>query len=70
MARHSVIIRGVNKNIGTEEAAKKIGKVFEQRFGKSFVISCNTYRQQKQPQKLYRKVKFYKKKFEQAKDLF
>lgn len=29
VARHSVIIRGVNRDIGTEEAAKKIGKVFE-----------------------------------------
>lgn len=66
--RHSVIIRGVNRDIGTEEAAKKIGKVFEQRFGKSYVISCNTYRQSKQPQKLYRKVTLNRKKFEQARD--
>jgi len=47
IARHSIIIRGVNRLIGTEEAAKKIGKVFELRFGKSQVMSCNTYRQSK-----------------------
>jgi len=34
VARHAVIIRGVNRNIGTFEASKKIGKVFESRFGK------------------------------------
>ena len=44
VARHSVIIRGVNRLIGTEEAALKIGKVFEQRFGKDHVVACNTYR--------------------------
>ena len=29
VASHSIIIRGVNTEIGTEEASKKIGKVFE-----------------------------------------
>jgi hypothetical protein len=35
VARHSIIIRGVNRKIGTEEAAKKIGKIFESRFLKN-----------------------------------
>ena len=44
VARHSVIIRGVNTQIGTEEAAKKVTRLFDQRFGKDQVISCNTFR--------------------------
>lgn len=28
VARHAIIIRGVNRNFGTEEVAKRIGKVF------------------------------------------
>lgn len=65
VAKHSVIIRGVNTQIGTEEAAKKVTKLFEQRFGKEQkdpVVSCNTFRKSNQFQKLYRKVKTYRKK--------
>ena len=59
VASHSVIIRGVNTEIGTEEAAKKIGKVFEQRFKKSNVISCNTFRKCYPLKKLWRDVQIY-----------
>jgi len=55
-----VIIKGVNRNIGTEEASRRVSRVFESRFGKGQVIQCNTYRQSKQAQKLFRKVKIYK----------
>lgn len=67
VARHAVIIRGVNRNIGTVEVAKKVGRVFEQRFGKEKVISCNTYRQSKQANKLHRKMKHYQKKLKDIK---
>jgi hypothetical protein len=39
VARHSVIIRGVNPDIGTERAARKVGLVFETRF-KNQLITC------------------------------
>ena len=44
VARHAVIIRGVNRNIGTNEVAKRIRKLFEIRFSRDQVVSCNTYR--------------------------
>ena len=34
VARHAIIIRGVSRDIGTNEVARKIGKLFEQRFTK------------------------------------
>ena len=44
VARHSVVITGVNPHIGTEEASQNVKKVFKKRFGKEKVVSCNTYR--------------------------
>lgn len=44
VARHSVVITGVNPHIGTEEASQNVKKVFKKRFGKEKVLSCNTYR--------------------------
>jgi len=61
-----VIIRGIDTEIGTEEASYQILKMFEARFGKGNVMSCNCYRLSKQPKKLYRKLKFYKKKYDET----
>lgn len=66
VANHSVIIRGINVELGTEEASQQVAKIFENRFGERFVISVNTFRPSKQPKKLYRKVKYYRKKYEEA----
>ena len=65
VASHSVIIRGVNTEIGTEEASKKISKVFEQRFKKHNVISCNTFRKSYPLKKLWQNVKIYKSKLDE-----
>lgn len=67
VARHTVIIRGVNRDIGTNEVARKIGKVFEQRFEKEQVISCNAYRQSKLANKIYSKVKSCEQKLKDTK---
>jgi hypothetical protein len=66
VANHSVIIRGINTELGTEEASQQVQKIFENRFGERFVISVNTFRPSKQPKKLYRKVKYYRKKYDEA----
>lgn len=68
VSSHSVIIRGVNTDIGTDEASKKIGKVFEQRFGKQNVISCNTFRKSYPLKKLWQNVKIYKRKLGELTD--
>jgi len=59
VASHSVIINGVNKQIGTEEASRKIAKVFQQRFGKDKVMSCNTFRKTFNVKKLWVNLQVY-----------
>lgn len=44
VAKHAIFIRGVNTKIGTVVAEKKIKRVFEQRFGKSEIVSCHAYK--------------------------
>lgn len=66
VASHSVIIRGVNTQIGTEEASKKIGKVFSQRFKDQNVMACSTFRKYYPMKKLWQNVKIYRKKLNQV----
>jgi len=54
------MIRGVNQNIGVEEADSLIRKVFEERFGPKQVISVSTIRETDNVQQLYRKRQVYK----------
>ena len=68
VSRHTVIIRGVNTEIGTEEAKKKTQKLFQQRFGKDQVLACTAIRKWNQYQKLYHKVKAYRKKLKELKN--
>jgi hypothetical protein len=57
---HSIMIRGVNKDIGTEESNLLIRKIFEERFGPKKVVSVKTIRKTDNVQKLYRKLQVYK----------
>lgn len=69
VARHALIIRGVYKNLGTEQIAKTMRRVFEHRFGKDKIISCNTFRPIQYAQKLFGKVKFYKRKMDEMEEV-
>lgn len=64
VANHSLIITGVNKELSTAMAAKKVKKVFDYRFRgeDTKVVSCNTFRQTANVQKHWRKVKSYRMK--------
>lgn len=45
VSTHTIMIRGVNQNIGVEEADSLIRKVFEERFGPKQVIAVSTIRE-------------------------
>jgi len=60
IAQHSIIIRGVAKDVGTEEANRNIRKVFEEHLGGKEVVAVHTLRNCENVEKLYRKLKKYK----------
>jgi len=64
VANHSLIITGVNTEMSTELAAKKVKKVFDYRFRgeDTKVVSCKAYRKSENMQKHWRKVKSYRAK--------
>lgn len=61
VANHSLIITGVNTALSTDQAQRKVKKVFDYRFRgeDTKVISCNAFRKTGNVQKHYRKVKNY-----------
>ena len=64
VANHSIIITGVNQELSSEVAAKKIKKIFDSRFKgeDTKIVSCNTFRKTDNVTKHWRKVKLYKAK--------
>jgi len=65
VARHAVIIRGINQKIGTKRAQKKVSQVFSKRFGPEKVISSHSYRPSSKVQTLYSKIKVYRKRLQE-----
>ena len=60
--QHAVFIRGVNQDIGTNVATRKVAKVFEKRFGADKVLAVHAFMKNQEPQKLYKHLKFCMKK--------
>ena len=61
VANHSLVITGINTALSTEQAQRKVKKVFDYRFRgeDTKVLSCNAFRKTENVQKHWRKVKSY-----------
>ena len=61
------MIRGLNKNVGTEESNFLINKIFVERFSQKKVLAVKTIRKTENVQRLYRKLQIYKQRYDQFK---
>ena len=64
---HTVMIKGINKNITPDAAVKGISKVFSLRFGAKNILKIQIFRQTGNITQLMKDRKSYKKKYLKAK---
>lgn len=67
IASHSIVVRGINKEISVEAANQAVRKVFEKWYSKKVVLSVHTQRITGNVSKLYNKIRRVKQKIDKIK---